>query len=358
MKIRSIAVAALTAAVLPCALQAQNASALKFDAFVDTYYTFDFNRPSDRTRAYATQPYRHNEFNLNLAFVRAQYAGDRVRGNMALATGTYMQSNYAAEPEMLQNILEAWAGLRLGEKVWLDAGIFPSHIGFESAISSANWTLSRSMMAEYSPYYESGVRLTVPFSDKFTGTALVVNGWQNIHESNDAKSFAVQLQYRPSERVLLNYSNYVGDETPDAEGQTSAEAQLRVFHDVYAQLTLSDRFSAAAVFDFGTQQRDVADDATWWASALLGRATLSPEWLLGLRLEHYNDPDQAVIATGVADGFVTTAGSINLDYQASPSVMWRTELRVFGADAEVWPSRDGLKKSGGFLMSSIAITLQ
>jgi hypothetical protein len=347
----------LLTVVLPARVRAQD-GAFKIDAFVDTYYAFDFNRPLDRTRSYATQPARHNEFNLNLAFVRGQYAGDRVHGAFGIATGTYMESNYAAEPELLRNILEAWAGVRLGQSVWLDAGIFASHIGFESAISTQNWTLSRTLMAEYSPYYESGVRLTVPFSDRFTATAVVVNGWQNIHETNDAKSFGLQLQYRPSDRLLLNYSNYVGNETPDLEGQASDEAQLRLFHDVYAQFTASDRFSAAALFDFGTQQREGEDDATWWAAALLGRITLSPQWLVGLRLEHYDDPDQAIIATGVADGFVTTAGSVNLDWQPMSGVMWRTELRVFGSDSPVWPARDELKKRGGFLMSSIAITLQ
>jgi hypothetical protein len=350
--------AVLAAVLAPCPLVGQNASTVKVDAFVDTYYAYDFNRPGDRTHPFATQPFRHNEFNINLAFVRGQVSADRVRGTMALATGTYMQSNYAAEPDLLQNVLEAWAGIRLGGNVWLDAGVFPSHIGFESAISTSNWTLSRSIMAEYSPYYESGARLTVPLSDKFTATGLVVNGWQNIHETNNSKSFAVQLQYRPTDRLLLNLSNYIGNETPDAEGQEDNESQLRVFHDVYAQLTLSEKFSAAAVVDHGTQQRAGADDATWWAAALLGRVTLTPEWLLGLRLEHYNDPDQVIIATGEPDGFVTTGGSVNLDYQPVTGVMWRNELRLFGSDAEIWPSRNGLKKSGGFLMSSIAITLQ
>jgi hypothetical protein len=110
--------------------------------------------------------------------------------------------------------------------------------------------------------------------------------------------------------------------------------------------------------DHGTQEREGLDNATWWAAALLGRVALSPEWLLGLRLEHYNDPDQVIIATGEPEGFVTTAGSVNLDYQPATGVMWRNELRLFGSDAEIWPSRNGLKKSGGFLMSSVAITLQ
>jgi hypothetical protein len=35
----------------------------------------------------------------------------------------------------------------------------PSHIGFESVISADCWTLTRSLLAENSPYYETGMRL-------------------------------------------------------------------------------------------------------------------------------------------------------------------------------------------------------
>src|SRR5690606_6742924 len=41
---------------------------VRFGAFVDGYYAWDFNRPRALDRAYTTQPARHNEFNVNLAY--------------------------------------------------------------------------------------------------------------------------------------------------------------------------------------------------------------------------------------------------------------------------------------------------
>ncbi len=35
----------------------------------------------------------------------------------------------------------------------------PSHIGFESAVGSDCWNLTRSILAENSPYFESGIKL-------------------------------------------------------------------------------------------------------------------------------------------------------------------------------------------------------
>lgn len=92
---------------------------------------------------------------------------------------------------MLKHVYEAYAGFRPFAKAWLDLGIFGSHIGFESAISKDNRTLTRSIMADNSPYYESGARLTYEVDPKLTLTGLVLNGWQNIRETNQSKALGI-----------------------------------------------------------------------------------------------------------------------------------------------------------------------
>ncbi len=132
----------------PLAAQADSAwrqpLALTILGFVDVFYAYDFNRPEETTR----QPFlynhnRHHEFNLNLGLVKAGIENAKYRANLALQTGTYANDNYAAEPGLLKNIFEANIGLSLNRKntLWLDAGILPSHIGFESALSTDNWHL-------------------------------------------------------------------------------------------------------------------------------------------------------------------------------------------------------------------------
>ena len=76
-------------------------------------------------------------------------------------TGNYARYNLSGEPDWAKYIYEANVGFRLSKKqnIWIDAGIMPSHIGFESAISADCWTLTRNILAENSPYYESGVKL-------------------------------------------------------------------------------------------------------------------------------------------------------------------------------------------------------
>ena len=71
---------------------------LSFGGFVDGYYAWDFGRPPTFDRSFAggapftTQPTRHNEFNINLAFIEAKLDGQRVRGRLALQAGTSVRS--------------------------------------------------------------------------------------------------------------------------------------------------------------------------------------------------------------------------------------------------------------------------
>ena len=102
---------------------------VKFEAYLELYYSYDFNKPIKNDRpAFFYSHNRHNEFNLNLGFLKASYSAKKVRANLALAAGTYVNANYTAEPAVLKNIYEANAGIKISKKknLWIDAGIFSS----------------------------------------------------------------------------------------------------------------------------------------------------------------------------------------------------------------------------------------
>ena len=73
---------------------------MTFGAFVDAYYAYDLNRPRALDRAFTTTAARHDEFNVNLAFVEAVLAAPRLRGRLAVQFGTSVQANYAGEPRV------------------------------------------------------------------------------------------------------------------------------------------------------------------------------------------------------------------------------------------------------------------
>ena len=58
---------------------------------------------------------RHNEITVNLGFIKTTYQTDKARANLAVAVGTYMNSNYAAEPTVMKNIYEANVGVKISK---------------------------------------------------------------------------------------------------------------------------------------------------------------------------------------------------------------------------------------------------
>lgn len=321
--------------------------------FVDVYYAYSLQSHALRERSFTTQPLRHNEFSLNLGVVEIVRRGGAVRGRIALQTGTYVQSNLAAEPELLKHVLEASAGARLADGIWVDLGIFPSHIGFEGILSRDNWTYSRSLLADYSPYYESGISVTAEISGRLTARGLILNGWQNIQENNDAKAAGAQIQFRPSDDVLLNWSSFAGNEQPD-----SVSSLVRFFNDVYCTIQFSPEWSAAAVFDVGVQQGAPGSPAAvWHGASLMARRSLGNPVSVTSRLEYFSDERGIVAPTGTSNNFRIIAGSVNFDVRQTTVLLWRIEGRLFRSADRIYPSRSGPRRVDGFLVLSVSVSL-
>jgi hypothetical protein len=242
-----------------------------------------------------------------------------------------VQRNYAADrlngSELLTMIYQAKAGVRLAKGLWLDAGIMPSHIGYESALSIDNPTLTRSLMAENTPYYEAGAKLGWEVNDKLTVAGLVLNGWQRIVETDASKAVGTQVQYKPRKGVLLNWSTFAG-----------REGGNRYFSNVYGAFDFTDAVTLVAAFDVGWQQVTSAAGNRayhpWFNPNLMVRCQPAPKLALAGRLEYYHDPRNLIIpATDRGDntlvtGFQTWSPSVNLDYLPVKKVALRLEGRL------------------------------
>src|ERR1044072_3078104 len=80
------------------------AGKVTFSGYAEAYYSYDFNNPANHLKpGFIYSHNRHNELNLNLGFVKANYTSDRVRGKVAIMAGTYAEYNLAAEPELLRH---------------------------------------------------------------------------------------------------------------------------------------------------------------------------------------------------------------------------------------------------------------
>ena len=335
---------------------------VSFSGYIETYYSYDLANPKNHTRPSFFYSFnRHNEVNLNLGYIKAAYVRNETRANLALMAGTYAQYNLAAEQGLLQNVLEANIGVKLSKKknLWLDAGVMPSHIGFESAIGKDCWNLTRSILADNSPYFESGIKIAYTnHNEKWYIAAMYLNGWQRIQKitGDQSPSFGTQITFKPNKNSLLNWSTFVGEEGGDSLNKG------RIFNNFYGQFQLLDKLGLIAGFDIGIQQKPrttlfIGDGfSIWYAPIAILRYQTSAKTRLAIRGEYYTDPDEVIVTTALARGFKTTGYSVNFDYYINTNTLFRLEARTLRSKEKVFELYGKPSGENYFFTSSLSLS--
>ncbi|CAD7813228.1 hypothetical protein CHRY9390_02627 [Chryseobacterium aquaeductus] len=338
--------------------QEENKNPLKITAYAEVYYQYDFNNPENNTRpGFVYSHNRNNEVNLNLGLIKANYETEKLRANVAFGVGTYMNANYSAEPGVLKNIYEANVGLKISKSknLWIDAGIMPSHIGFESAISKDCATLTRSILADNSPYFESGAKISYTSDNgKWFVSGLVLNGWQRIQrvDGNSTVAFGHQLTYKPTEKVTLNSSSFIGNDKPDSI------RQMRYFHNLYGIFQLTEKFAFTTGFDIGAEQKSKGSEQynVWYSPVVIAKYAFSEKFGMAARAEYYSDKHQAIISTRTENGFQTFGYSLNADYWILPNLVWRTEVKHLNSKDSVFQDRNNPMRNNNLMaVTSLAV---
>lgn len=349
---------AAIAVSFPAAAQSPRPT-VRVGGFADAYYAWDIGRPALRDRAFATQAVRHDEFNLNLAYLEATVSGERVRGRLALQAGTSVQANYAGEPAIGSNsgpslsrtIQEGVVGIRVRPGLWVDGGVFFSHIGQESWISRDNPTYTRSFTAEYTPYYSSGVKLTWTASSTLTVQAHLLNGWQNIAEGNERKAVGGRVDWTPRAGIALGWAGFRGDEQPE-----SSPRRMRDFHQLVARLEPRRDLTLWLTADRGWERPATGSTSTWGSLTAIAERRLSPTLSVAGRVERYTDRDGVLIPVSDPRGFDVTSASFGANVRLPEGAHWRTEVRGYWSDAAVWPDLSGSRRGTMALVSSLSLT--
>ncbi|MBU6159027.1 MAG: outer membrane beta-barrel protein [Bacteroidetes bacterium] len=298
--------------------------------YVDAYFTYDFSRPITKERApFLYNHKRHNELNVNLVLASISFKSKAARANFGLMAGTYSMYNLSNEPVLLRHLFEGNAGIKISKKknIWLDIGTMPSHIGFESAISKECWTPTRSILAENTPYYETGVRFSYTSRDeKLYAAALVLNGWQRIRILKDQlmPAFGTQITYKPNNKLSINWSTFLGNIKPDSI------SQWRYLNNFYALYQPTKSFGITVGFDHGFEKNyPVAKNFNVWYSPVLIIRFESKEWIMAARMEYYNDKTGIIVPLVNNQSFSMQGYSLNIDRKILRNSLWRLEWRYF-----------------------------
>jgi len=333
----------------------------KINGFVDTYYAWNDNEPNEKDIPYLNSSQRHNEFSINLSYIDLNYSSSKIRARFVPAFGSFMNANYATETGTLKDLLEARVGIKLSNKkeIWLDAGVLGSPFTNENAVSKDQLMYTRSLAAEYVPYYLSGVRLSIPISAKTNFYAYVINGWQQIVDLNHDKSVAIQFENRPNNNWLLNWNVYAGNH------QTIyyPNHRMRYFSDFYAiYAPTKSKLNMSACLYAGIQEikdtvTGVLKNVFWSQANITARYFVSKNWSVSGRVEAFMDNSEAeVISITSEKGFNTFCHTLGINYHVNKNAMFRLEQRSIYADKYIFETKNNqIANTSNYVVGSLAV---
>ncbi|WP_447975415.1 outer membrane beta-barrel protein [Nitrospira sp. Kam-Ns4a] len=270
-----------------------------YGGFLDLGYSLDFNFPRNHLfRDRSTTP-RVNELDLNMGAVYVRKdATERSRwglelmgqgGEDAKAFGFGVNLPKLDGSSWLRHLGRANVSYLapVGNGLTVQAGIFPSLIGYESLYAKDNFNYTRAWIADYSPYLMMGVNALYPFNDRWTGAVFVINEYFHLQNANSLPSYGAQLAYRPAQAWVLKETVYCG---PDQSA--TALAFWRLFSDSIVEWKVTDDLILVGEYQVGTQRAAAVPGHPrqfYMGAAFPVRWHLGGPWSVALRPEVYWD---------------------------------------------------------------------
>ena len=303
----------------------------------DVYLMANANRPPGGDNLLRNFDTRSGGVRLNyveMAFERK--TSDRVALGFRADLGAGPTANLVGAPEPgpsgLKYVQQAYLSVRapIGSGLTIDAGKFVTPAGAEVIETQDNWNYSRSLLFSWAvPYYHAGVRVSYAVSDQVSATGFLLNGWNNVKDNNNAKSFGTQVLVAPSDRVSLVGTWIGGAEQTDVDG-------WRNMLDAIVTVTVTPQVKLQLNADY-VRDRGLGPAVGWHGVAAAVRAELTPKWTLAPRVEWFSDPQGA--STGVAQDVVE--GTITMQRAIAAGLSARVEYRVDRSTMAFFPNEDG-----------------
>ncbi|HXH40111.1 MAG TPA: outer membrane beta-barrel protein [Thermoanaerobaculia bacterium] len=345
-----IYIAAVTLLLVAAAAHADDPQKpITIHGFVDAYYAWNGSDPASHDNfepGTGTTAKRANELSLNLAAVEIVRDPAPVGFHLSLVAGNGADVVHAGEPEGFRHIYQASIIYKLNDKLTLEGGIFPSHIGFEGFFSKDNWSYTRGWLGEFSPYYQAGIHASEQFSQHWSGEIHLLNGWQLIRDNNGAKAIGVKIAYS-SDRLNASLNTFDGPELPNDN------SHWRHFGDLIATFKATKPLSISISVDRGYQALPGSASANWLGIGGFGRYTLDPRRAIAVRIERFNDPEDGI--SGAPQKL--TEATLTYEHRPVKNLILKVEGRRDHSTASVFTSgRNGVSRNESIVVIGAVAT--
>lgn len=306
-----------------------------YGAFLDSAYLLDFNHPANdlfrsRGTAYKVD---YPLINLAGAYIR-KTPSESSRWGMELTVQAGQDTRVFGFSATAPN-LPGYEGLRhlgptevsylapIGKGLTVQAGIFPSLIGYDSLYAKDNFNYTRPWGADFTPYLMVGVNASYPFTGKLSGTIFLVNGYWHLADANHVPSLGGQVAYKVTDHTTLKETVLVGPHQSD----TDSEFWRYLWDSILEWKT--NRLTTAFEYHVGAEKVLGPGDprAVWMSAQLPVHCVISKHWSATVRPEAYWDRDGRLTGAKQTVKANTTTLEYRLPYRDF-SAIFRFEHRI------------------------------
>ena len=272
-------------------------------------YLYDMNDPKERSGTVGLRAFDrdHNSFTLDLFQLQvARAPGENGVGFVTKVDFGKVAERIAADWDgdgTIGNVAEEQNSIELEEAyitynfpglpdLQLKGGKFVTMMGSEVIESPRNFNISRSLAYAFAiPITHTGLLMSYAISPQVTVTGGIVNGWDNVVDSNDGKSFHGDVTVTPIEQLSVSLNGMYGAEQPDRGDSKRGVIDTIVTVKPVENLTLSLNY------DYGNET-DLGAPAP--GSAFLGKGNTTEEWHAVSGIVAVDLPDTLVLPVGLA----------------------------------------------------------
>ena len=334
------------AASAPAAAPTWSVGSIDFSGFLDGYFSYNANRPSNSANGQTNDLYnfddKTDQFNLAAADLTINHNPDPIGVHADIIFGrTNALIHSASEKDTDSYIEQAYISYTPAKTHGseLDFGQFVTSAGAETIPAKDNWNYSRSLLFAWAiPYYHFGLRTSAPITKTWTAGLQVVNGWNNVVANNGGVTVGLTSAFtKPKYSWTLNY--YTGPENQDTQ------KGYRNLIDTTLLLTPAAKFNAYINYDYG-QNRTPASTAGelitpaasdhWSGIAFAAHAQATAKMALAGRYEYFND--NAGYSTGTSQNLQEFTGTY--EYKWAEGLLSRVEYRRDWSNAAIFHKGD------------------
>ena len=160
----------------------------------------------------------------------------------------------------------------------------------------------------------------------------VLNGWQRIGR-NSPLGFGIQIKYKPSENVELNYSDFFGKMNV---------SEFRYYNNIYAKIKLSKKWNTILAFDIGIQKLVAyyGVPRMWFSPTIALQYKYNDKINFAGRVEYFADTAGVIIQLNNFSGLKTVSAALGMDYHFNKYMMWRNEFKLMASDKSIYYNKE------------------